>query len=147
MTPANEVVVEETTIAASIERVFEALVNQRDLAAWWTEPGSCSAIHWSVDPRVGGAWLSRWRWEHGGEFAIGGTILRLTRPVLLEYDWWDDRYPGMRTVVRYDLVPTERGTHLKVTHSGFETGRQDLADYRGGWWRVLAKLSAHCAAP
>jgi uncharacterized protein YndB with AHSA1/START domain len=140
-------IVEEIVIAATIERVFDALVTPAELMRWWTEPGSCVAVEWRMDARQGGDWISRWRWNDGREFAIGGTIIELRRPTLLQYDWWDDRYPGLtRTLVRYDLTRSGPGTLLRVTHSGFTASRTDRADYAGGWARVLDKVARFATA-
>jgi uncharacterized protein YndB with AHSA1/START domain len=137
-------IVEEIEIAIPAERVFDALISARDLAQWWTEPGVCDAVEWRVDARVGGDWISRWRWSDGREFAIGGTILELARPARLVYDWWDDRYPNRpRTVVRYDLTPTASGTHVRLTHSGFDLARTARAEYVNGWRSVLEKLNRY----
>jgi uncharacterized protein YndB with AHSA1/START domain len=140
-------IVESIEIAAPASRIFTALTDDRALLAWWTEPGSCVSTKWKLEAVPGGAWISRWRWEDGREFAIGGTVLELDPPRLLVYDWWDERYPGMpRTTVRYELSPTANGTLVTVTHWGFGAQRPDLADYSSGWSRVLEKLCNHTSS-
>lgn len=137
-------IVEQIEIAAPPGRVFEALIDPAQLLAWWGDRGTYPSTHWELDPRVGGAWRSRWRAPDGSSFSLGGEILALDPPRLLVYSWWDERYPGLPlTTVRYDLVPTESGTLLTVRHTGFDGMRGDFDDYNGGWSEVTRRLRAH----
>jgi uncharacterized protein YndB with AHSA1/START domain len=134
---------ESIVIHAPPARVFAALLEPAQLQQWWTESW-CRSSHWRVDARVGGDWESRWEWDDGRVFRIGGTVRTLDPPVLLEYDWWDDRYPNLpRTLVRYDLRAVPAGTELTVTHTGFGALRTDRSDYAGGWSSVLSKIARH----
>ena len=136
-------IVESVEIAASAERVFAALTTPSELLLWWGDRAVCPSTHWELDLRVGGKWLSRWRWQTGGpEFALGGEVLELDPPRLLTYSWWDDRFPGLPvTRVRYEIEPVGCGVRLTMTHSGFDDRRADYDDYHGGWSKVLASLA------
>ncbi|MGE0438877.1 MAG: SRPBCC domain-containing protein [Gemmatimonadales bacterium] len=139
-------IVESVLIAAPPARVFEALLDPAQLEQWWTD-AECASSDWRIERRVGGDWESSWRWADGRVVRIGGTIRVLEPPSVLEYDWWDERYPGLdRTVVRYELRAVGRSTQLTVSHSGFAAGRADRADYGGGWSRVLGKIAAFAGA-
>ena len=131
---------DEIDIAASRERVFACLTEPRELLAWWTSY-DYPATHWEIDPRPGGAWLSRWRGPDGAEFALGGEIIEIRPPAVLEYTWRDERYPNLPlTRVRYELDETPQGCRVRLRHSGFDDTRVDFDDYNGGWAGVLGHL-------
>lgn len=131
---------DEIDIAASRERVFGCLTEPRELLAWWTSY-DYPATHWEIDPRPGGAWLSRWRGPDGAEFALGGEIVEFRPPAVLEYTWRDERYPNLPlTRVRYELDETPQGCRVRLHHTGFDDTRMDFGDYNGGWAAVLGGL-------
>jgi uncharacterized protein YndB with AHSA1/START domain/predicted enzyme related to lactoylglutathione lyase len=130
-------------IAAPAERVFECLTSADDLLAWWTDPGF-PATHWEIDLRPGGRWLSRWRTPTGDEFSLGGTIVTVDPPRVLEYTWVDERYPGLPpTQVRYEIQSSARGCRVHMSHTGFDDERKDFHDYNNGWSTVFHKLHRH----
>jgi uncharacterized protein YndB with AHSA1/START domain len=45
-----------------------------------------------------------------------------------------------KTTVRWELMPSGAGTHVKVTHSGLAKEKVAREDYRGGWPGVVEKL-------
>jgi uncharacterized protein YndB with AHSA1/START domain len=54
-------IVRSIDIAALPERVFRALTEPAELRAWWGDPTSHPSLHWQIDLRPGGKWLSRWK--------------------------------------------------------------------------------------
>ncbi|MFN2563685.1 MAG: SRPBCC domain-containing protein [Gemmatimonadaceae bacterium] len=146
---AERQIVTSIDIAAPPERVFRALTEPAELLAWWGDPTTYPAIHWEMDLRCGGKWLSRWKnVAEGTEFELGGEVLDLRAPHLLVVSWWDERYGGLEhTTVQYEIerLPSG-GSRLRVTHSGFDGVRPDFDDYNGGWPTVAARLHAHVEA-
>lgn len=156
-------VVSEIEIAAPPERVFQALVEQEQLHVWWGAEPSVELSVFEMDPKVGGRWhfecTSRAGHTHGevGEqarrrgassFMAHGEILELERPWLLAYTWFanwhaDDK---RRTVVRWELEPTQGGTRVRVTHSGLAQEAVARKDYSGGWVGVLGLLRSYMEA-
>jgi uncharacterized protein YndB with AHSA1/START domain len=133
---------ESIDIAAPADRIFRCLTDPQELLAWWTTP-DYPAVHWEVALERGGKWLSRWRGPHGEEFALGGEIIAVDPPTMLEYTWWDERYPNRpHTRVRYEITPTPGGCRVSVWHFGFDDVRDDFDDYNGGWSTVLTNLCA-----
>ncbi|MGI8508855.1 MAG: SRPBCC family protein [Gemmatimonadaceae bacterium] len=135
-------------IAAPLERVFTALLDPRELAAWWGSVDTYRTRDWHVDPQVGGEWSTRTVGPSDEEATVRGEYLVVDAPHVLEYTWrasWNDFAP---TRVRYELAPTlvhgVSGTRLTVAHTGFYgfvgcagTGSmQTLA-----WTRVLGQLA------
>lgn len=131
---------DEIDIAAPRERVFACLTEPQELLAWWTS-FDYPATHWEIDPRPGGAWSSRWRGPDGAEFSLGGEIVEIRAPAVLEYTWRDERYPNLpATRVRYELDETPGGCRVRLRHSGFDDARADFDDYNGGWLGVMGNL-------
>ncbi len=126
-------------IAAPPERVFRALTDPAELAAWWAphdgggvggegagrapaERSPKPSQEWRVDLRPGGRWSLRTRDAAGRPAAVRGEYRVVDPPRALECSWrasWDD---DAETTVRYELAPIEvggaPGTRLTVTHTG-----------------------------
>ncbi len=106
-------------IAAPPERVFEALTDPRELAAWWCDDAARS-LECDADPRPGGSWRVRTIDRDGAERTFSGEYRVVDAPRHLEQSWQasDDEQPS---VVRYDLEPLivdgTEGTRLTVTHT------------------------------
>ena len=137
------VVKAEIEIEATPDRVFRALTDPTELAAWWGSDDMYRTQDWRVDLRPGGKWSARARGADGTSMTIDGEYIEVDPPWRLVYTWrpsWDD---FVLTTVRYDLEPTRTGTRLLVTHTGF--GDRDLAatGTGEGWTRVLEWLAEH----
>jgi uncharacterized protein YndB with AHSA1/START domain len=126
----------ETTIdiAASPERVFAALTDPQELAAWWGSDDTYRTHDWHVDARPDGEWSARTIDPSGKEGSIRGKFAVVDRPGVLESTWrasWDEIGT---TTVRYDLSPAivhdAPGTRLTVTHTSFN-GFTACAGMRG----------------
>jgi len=115
----------ETTvdIAASPERVFAALTDPQELAAWWGSDETYRTSDWRIDVRPAGEWSARTIDSSGNEGSIHGEVIVVDAPRVLECTWhasWDEI---ASTTVRYELSPAivrdAPGTRLTVTHTGF----------------------------
>ena len=135
ITPDNDPVVNEIEIAAPPERVFRALTDKNEALVWGTDE-SYETTEWELDPRLGGAWhfTARER-KSGKEYKHRGEVLEIDPPRLLAHTWLADFHevPSQRTVVRWELTPTKRGTILKVTHSGLALLPASRKSYAQGW--------------
>jgi len=67
---ANNPIVEEITIDASAERVFEALTSPEERVKWWGAEGSFQTTHMESDLRPGGRWGMRGLRVNGEPFTI-----------------------------------------------------------------------------
>jgi len=146
ITPDQDAVVSETHIAAPPERVFQALIDPKQVMQWWTSD-QCQIESFAFDARRGGRWAYNTKQSdlniNGvGKFHCEGEVLEYDPPRLLAYTWianWhDDR--SQRTVVRWELAKSGVGTHLKVTHSGLANLPTARKDYSGGWPGVVEQL-------
>ena len=146
ITVDQDAVVSEIHIAAPPERVFQALLDPKQVMQWWTS-AECQIESFNIEPRKGGRWTydtKQSKLNVGGvtKFHCDGEVLEYDPPRLLSYTWvanWHDD-KSRRTVVRWELTPKAGGTHVKVTHSGLVQEATARKDYSGGWPGVLAQL-------
>lgn len=146
ITPDLDAIVSEIDIAAPPERVFQALTDSAELVRWFTDT-SCPVKFWHMDTRQGGSYsyaTEKGNFEVNGvsEFECHGEILEIDSPRLLVYTWVANWHldKQRKTVVRWELTPSGKGTHVKVTHSGLVQEQAAREDYRGGWPGVIEKL-------
>ncbi|HXZ33764.1 MAG TPA: SRPBCC domain-containing protein [Terriglobales bacterium] len=146
ISPDQDAVVSEIQIAAPSDRVFQALIDPKQVMQWWTSE-QCQIESFEFEPRIGG----RWRYDTKKsaitvngvtKFHCDGEVLAYDPPRELAYTWianWhEDR--AQRTVVRWELTPLGKGTSLKVTHSGLKKLPVARKDYSGGWPGVVEQL-------
>lgn len=146
VTPDLDAIISEIHIAAPAERVFAALTDPKQLALWFTD-ASCPVKTWRMDARRGGSYgYATGKGSHVvngvSEFECHGEILEFDPPRLLVYTWVANWHldKQRKTVVRWELTPSGKGTHVKVTHSGLAQEAVAREDYRGGWPGVVEKL-------
>ncbi len=154
-------------IAAPPERVFRALTDPVELAAWWLGSDSAATTStptaapaspadstaelarpddWHVDARPGGEWSMRTVDPNGRLATIRGVYRVVDAPRVLEFTWrasWDG---GASSFVRYELAPIEiggePGTRLTVTHTG-AVMRAQVGAASGAAWRDRLRRLAH----
>jgi uncharacterized protein YndB with AHSA1/START domain len=133
-------------IAAPPEKVFHALTDPRELAAWWGSDDTYRSFDWQIELRTGGKWSCRTRnARDGGQMSVRGEYLVVEPPRLLVCTWlpsWENFAP---TTIRYELEATAKGTRLSVTHTGFAS-RAACESHAQGWTQVLAWLSRRAEA-
>lgn len=146
VTPDQDALVSEVHIAAPPERVFQALLDPKQVMRWWTN-AECQIEAFAMEPKVGG----RWRYDSKksemningvSKFHCDGEVLEYDPPRVLAYTWianWHER-PAQRTVVRWELAASLGGTLLRVMHSGLRDLPVSRKDYAGGWPGVVDQL-------
>jgi len=146
ITPDQDAIVSEVQINAPAERVFQALTDPKQLMLWWNSD-ECQTKLFEMDARRGGQW--RFATKNSSlnvngvtQFSCQGEVLEFDPPRLLAYTWianWHDD-KARRTIVRWELTPTQDGTYVKVTHSGLAQEAVARKDYSGGWPGVVEML-------
>ena len=146
--PDGDSIVAEVEVDAPPQRVFKALTDQGELVRWFTD--AKHPVHrWEIDARPGG----RFRYfvddvtaalHKVSPFECHGEILEFDPPRLLVYTWIASWHAdkARRTVVRWELEPTQGGTHVKVTHSGLANEQAAFKDYSSGWLDVVKMLDS-----
>jgi len=147
VTPDKDAVISEVQIAAPPERIFQALTSSDQLWQWWNgEGGPCRVTVWEIEARLGG------RLRHvaedptrtmlpSGEGVITGEIVEFDPPRVLAYTWLSNFHskPEVVTLVRWELVPSQGGTLVKMTHSGLKP-LPEGAGYAKGWPGLMEML-------
>lgn len=146
ITPDEDAVVCEVHIGAPPERVFEAIIDPKQVLQWWSSP-DCQIEAFSFEPRKGGRWSydtkqSSMNVNGVSKFHCEGEVLEYDPPRTLAYSWianWHED-KSQRTVVRWELTPRDGGTDVKLTHSGLVNLAMSRKDYSGGWIGVANTL-------
>jgi uncharacterized protein YndB with AHSA1/START domain len=146
VTSDQDAIVSEVHINAPVQKVFQALIDPKQLMRWWNSE-ECQTELFEMDARLGGKWrfvTKKTKLNVNGvsQFFCDGEVLEFDPPRLLAYTWianWHDD-KSRRTMVRWELTPAKDGTHVKVTHSGLAQEAVARKDYSGGWPGVVEAL-------
>src|SRR5258705_14022673 len=104
-------------VAASPERVFQALASN-EIIDWWVRPGVFDTREWTGDDRKGGRWRASGV-ARGQPYVLEGEFLEGQPPAKLVHTWQRQGMPGAPTTVTYHLQPIDGGTRLTLRHTGF----------------------------
>ncbi|HTU46993.1 MAG TPA: SRPBCC domain-containing protein [Bryobacteraceae bacterium] len=135
----------EIFVTAPPERIFEALVNPNQVPQWWGGRGagqSYRCTKFESDVRVGGSWRCIGIDGNGSKFEVSGEYRIVDRPNLLVTTWRASWTGDAETTVSWELVVANRGTQVKICHSGFAAHPEISSAYRGWpmmlqWLRLL----------
>jgi uncharacterized protein YndB with AHSA1/START domain len=142
----QDTIVSEIHVAAPAERVFQALTDPQQLMSWWNSE-ACRTEFFEMDTRPGGQWRFENRKTKANANGVSqcvcqGEVLEVDPPRVLAYTWissWHDD-KSRKTIVRWELTPTNDGTHVKVIHSGLAEEAAARKGYSGGWPGVVELL-------
>jgi len=137
-------VVAVVEIAASPERVFQALTSA-EIVNWWVNPGVFDTRQWSGDVRVDGRWRASGI-AGGVPYVLMGEYLEVAPPRRLSHTWRLIEPRVENSVVSFDLEPTAIGTLLTVTHTGLEAPEVGKGA-AGGWETSLRELALRLSQP
>lgn len=153
ITPDQDAVVAEIFIAAPPARVFEAITDPHQAPCWWGQEGMYRITEWKGDVRPGGMWSSTGVGADGTSFRVEGEYLEVDPPRLLVHTWVASWSGALKTVVRWELEPTDvhglhsngprkagTGTRLRLRHEGFAAAPAAALSHAEGWKRVLGWL-------
>ncbi|HKV48271.1 MAG TPA: SRPBCC domain-containing protein [Candidatus Acidoferrales bacterium] len=141
VSPEADEIVSEIHIAAPPERVFEALVDPKQVVQWWGQQGIYRSTEFTADLRVGGKWRIGGDGPDGGKFEVVGEYVEIERPHLIVYTWVATWTGAAKTTVRWELTRDDKGTLAKIRHSGLSAYPEIAQSYRG-WPRMLGWLQA-----
>jgi uncharacterized protein YndB with AHSA1/START domain len=139
--PDADASISEIYIAAPPERVFQALIDPKQVLQWWGQGGVYHCTEFHCEARAGGKWRSAGVDGQGNSFNVFGEYLEVDPPHLLVYTWVASWTGDVKTTVRWDLQPKDQGTFVRIRHSGF-AAHPDVAQSYRGWPRMLGWLRA-----
>jgi uncharacterized protein YndB with AHSA1/START domain len=156
ITPDQDAIHAEIFVAASPERVFEAITDPSQVPLWWGQTGMYRTTEWQSDLRPGGKWSSVGVAADGTSFRVEGEYLEVDRPRLLVHTWNASWTKELKTTVRWELeaqpvhqlkksVPTKigTGTLVKLHHYGFAGDAKSAMGHADGWKRVFGWMQAY----
>jgi uncharacterized protein YndB with AHSA1/START domain len=142
LTPDNDTLVSEIEIAAPPERVFNALIDPRQVLSWWGKTGMYRCTDFTADARIGGKWRSAGEGMDGAPFHVHGEYVEFDPPRLLAYTWVASWTGDVQTTVRWELEPAAKGTGVRILHSGLAEHPELAQSYRG-WPMILGWVRAY----
>lgn len=126
----------ETTVKASIQRVWSAWITPRDIEQWNFATDEWVCPRATIDLSIGGKFSYRMEARDGSiGFDFEGSFVRIEPMRLIEYELGDQRR------VSIEFSETERGVRVVET---FEAEDQNAADQqRDGWQSILNNFKKH----
>ena len=137
---SKDVIVQEISVCASADSVFDALARPEERVAWWGRARRFRATSMESDLRTGGRW-TMWFETPRGSVSVNGEYRAVERPRLLEFTWRPSWFDSAESLVRIELEESDGVTRVRLTHSGL-VGEADRAN-SSGWPELLAALQAH----
>jgi len=138
-TVTSDTIVQEITIEASAERIFEALTVPDQRVRWWGSKGRFEATYMESDLRPGGRWSMRGIGMGGRPFNVVGEYRSIERPHLLVFTWLPDwQGDATESLVRFDLEEKNGVTTVRLTHSGLVS--EASRGSHKGWPQILTWL-------
>jgi uncharacterized protein YndB with AHSA1/START domain len=134
------IVLATVEIAATAERVFEALAS-KEIVQWWGLPGVFDAREWDGEVHVGGRWRACGLNGKGETWTLEGEFLHVDRPVKLTHTWHTPGSDEPPSMVTYLLEPIDGGTRVTLRHTGI-TQKAACTGACMGWESCLSRLGA-----
>lgn len=126
-------IVNERTIAATPERVFNALTQQDEIVCWWAEQAQ-------VKPEVGAVGTFRFR-PPAGTLQFEIAELDHDKKVLWISRLGPPTWAG--TSVTWQLTSLANGTKVVFTHDGFAQADEAYTRAQGNWDAFLDSLKSY----
>ena len=134
----------EIHVEASPEVVFEVVSSPEHISEWWTDDAAVEATPGAVGELV---------WGDRAKVAPI-TVVNADRPRLFSFRWTypedkvDDSAPTL--LVTFELIPSETGTTIRLTETGFrEMGWDDAKlaeqyrEHSTGWDKFIPLLGEY----
>jgi uncharacterized protein YndB with AHSA1/START domain len=138
----SDIIVQEITIKAPAERIFEALTSPGQRVRWWSAEGRFQTTHMESDLRPGGKWMMRGIGMGQKPFTVVGEYREIERPRRLVFTWLPDwQEDATESIVRFDLEEKDGVTTVRLTHSGLAS-ESSRASHKG-WPLILTLLQAY----
>jgi uncharacterized protein YndB with AHSA1/START domain len=144
----------ERSYPTTPERVFAAFADPAKKRRWFADGHQHVVEQFEMDFRVGGLESARYRMNESTPFP--GAILTNkgsyqdivpNRRIVVAHTMAFGEKPFSASLVTFELVPTEKGTDLILTHqAAFFEGADGPKMRQDGWRKLLEKLAKELAA-
>ena len=136
ITVMKDLIRKDHTYAHSIERVWAAITEQEQIAAWFIEA--------NFKAEVGYAYTFKHK-----ETVISGKVLEVSPVTKLVYTWVISGTGDVETTVIWQLTAVPEGTHLQIEHSGISNYPEEglattmFNNYSKGWDNCISELEKY----
>jgi uncharacterized protein YndB with AHSA1/START domain len=129
-------IIKEVSINAPVAKVWKAITDRDDMKQWYFNLAE-------FKPEVG----FRFSFTGGDEnvqFVHNCTITEVVPMQKLSYTWEYEVFPGVVSVVTFELFEENGGTRVKLTHTGTEQFKTDnpmfaRASFTAGWNDIIGQ--------
>lgn len=123
----------ERQMTASAEQIYDAWT--KDFDCWFAEPGELI-----MTPEVDKPWFFHNR-KDWGSHPHYGRFVELEKNKLVVTTWLtgENGTDGNETIIRIELTPNDKGTFLRMTHSGF-ANQKSCQGHIDNWPAALDEL-------
>lgn len=126
----------QTTINASIERVWECWTKPEHITKWTFASDDWAAPHAENDLRVGGTFMTRMEAkDKSAGFDFGGVYTAVKERELIEYDMDDTRHVKIQF--------TELPDSVQVTETFDPENENSTEMQRAGWQAILENFKKY----
>ena len=128
-------VVVEQLYEVSAQKIWNALTNTDEMRKWYFDISDFKPVVGHEFKFLAGD--DNQKWMHLCK------VTAVEKEKMIAYDWRYDGYPG-NSNVKFELIPQDGKTLLRVTHTGLETFPQDRKEFsqksfEGGWTSILGE--------
>lgn len=129
------------SFSAPVNRVFRAWSDPEVLKMWWYAGAKYECSIAEVDFRGNGLYrLGMIHSEKMVEHVVGGKFIEIIPDKKIVFTWkWENRDEADSSTVSIDLIETEHGTDLILTHTGFSS-EDSKNEHNKGWDLCLDEL-------
>ena len=121
----------EVDIDNPVDQVWQAITDPKRVASWLMSN--------DLKPAVGHKFQFRSSAAAGSDGIVDCEVLEVTPNQRLVYRWVGG--PLMETTVTWELAPAGQGTHVKMTHGGFNVMKWGFVSlFLGSRWKKLDRV-------
>jgi uncharacterized protein YndB with AHSA1/START domain len=139
--PGSDLLVVEQFVRAAPGEVFDDLTVPERLVRWWGDRSKWWLTSAEVDFRPGGRYWVMWENTKGETDGMGGHFKSIDPARSFVLSFVGSHAKNYVDEVSFQLSPDNRGTKVRLSHSGL-AGRPDrYTNYQQGWTLILGWLA------
>jgi len=133
----------EIDIKAAPHKVYAAWTQPEQFVKWFGPRTSGSVEVGHFDCTVGGSYDVTMVFDDGDRVQLFGAYQELDPPkkIVLTWQWKNSPTSSNETLVTVDLMPSDLGTRLTLTHERFLTPEARDSHHQG-WEPILVRLAS-----
>jgi uncharacterized protein YndB with AHSA1/START domain len=136
----DQIVTVQRTFPVSREEMFKAWTTVEALEQWF-RPGAMQTKVDTLELHVGGAFRFVMSGPENRQ-VLYGHFLEIEPPERLVFSWHAEGSDHPPTQVTVEFTEHENGTHVRLTHAGFQD-TTSAAGYVNGWGSIFDKLTTY----